>query len=921
MPSRLALLLLFTATLAACDGPSDPGSKTGPAAAVSVIGSATRAGAAGLTLADSLAIRVTDAAGNPVAGHPLVWSVVSGGGSISGSATTDANGIGRAAWTLGPDVGTAQVARVFAGVSLTVDFVATASLPPGATIQVVSGNGQTGTVGQALADSLVVSVSLPDGRPAVGVPVQWQPSGNGSVSATLTATGANGRAAVRWTLGTAAGGQSLAALVAGTPGAAFLATAKAGPAVALAVVGAATRTGMAGLPVADSLAVRVTDAAGNPVSGHPLAWSVVSGGGSISGSAATDANGIGKASWTLGPEVGTQQVARASAGGSLTADFAATASLPPGSILQVVSGNGQTGTVGQALADSLVVSVSLPDGRPAVGVPVQWQPGSGSVSAAATPTGADGRAAVRWTLGTVAGAQSAAALAGGASVTFQATAQAGPAVEMVPVSGDGQGGSRGQPLPAPLVVELRDAFGNPVPGATVGWAVLSGGGSVSPPASATDASGRARTAWTLSADGAPGSVRASSPGTNAVTFTSPGAPPPAAVQPFSGDGQSAPAGSALLAPLSARVVDAGGSPLSGVPVSWTVVSGHGKILGSTATTDASGIAQATWELGAELGTSQRVDASVAGVAAPATFTATATAPTSVVVTKVAGDGQTQTIQLLVPVVPTVRVTLADGRPLRGAPVTWTPSGTSTVSAPSGTTDANGEVKTAWRMGQIPGGYSVTAGTPGGSATFTATAVTPLSIYAGNNQASVVNVPFDTLVVRVARANGTPLTGVTVNWTCPICSSGTYGLTPPSSVTDANGLARTRFSASQNGTYRVRAQTPEYPYAEVYFDLKVVPPVLVKVSGDNQSTPAGSMLPNPLRVRLTHADGRPLAGVRINFNISSTAGTASPVAVDTDVDGYALSNVTLGPTAGVKTITVYTQAYLLSVTFKATATPP
>jgi len=53
---------------------------------------------------------------------------------------------------------------------------------------------------------------------------------------------------------------------------------------------------------------------------------------------------------------------------------------------------------------------------------------------------------------------------------------AGPAEELHIVSGNHQGAKAGQPLPMPLVVEVRDAFQNPVPSVSVQYTVRSGGG-------------------------------------------------------------------------------------------------------------------------------------------------------------------------------------------------------------------------------------------------------------------------------------------------------------------------------------------------------------------------------------------------------------------------------------------------------------
>src|SRR6185295_1730431 len=68
---------------------------------------------------------------------------------------------------------------------------------------------------------------------------------------------------------------------------------------------------------------------------------------------------------------------------------------------------------------------------------------------------------------------------------------------IVKTSGDNQGGNLGATLPNPLVVLVRDGSNNPLPGATVNFAVTGGSGSVSPASAVTDAGGHAGTSLTL----------------------------------------------------------------------------------------------------------------------------------------------------------------------------------------------------------------------------------------------------------------------------------------------------------------------------------------------------------------------------------------------------------------------------------------
>ena len=140
-------------------------------------------------------------------------------------------------------------------------------------------------------------------------------------------------------------------------------------------------------------------------------------------------------------------------------------------------------------------------GNPIPGFTVDWTvTGGGSVSTASTPTDASGQASVTRTLGPAAGAQTAVATAtglAGSPVTFTHTATAGTATGVIKVSGDNQSGSPSTELALPLVVQVLDGAGNPIPNRPLTWTIGEGGGGVSEVNTTTDAQGNASTRWTL----------------------------------------------------------------------------------------------------------------------------------------------------------------------------------------------------------------------------------------------------------------------------------------------------------------------------------------------------------------------------------------------------------------------------------------
>ena len=173
------------------------------------------------------------------------------------------------------------------------------------------------------------------------------------------------------------------------------------------------------------------------------------------------------------------------------------------SAIALVSGNHQTGTVGQLLGQPLIVRVTDKNGAGVSGVAVSWgiTAGGGALSAASSQTDAQGQTQVSWTLGTAAGSGKDSATASVSGVfgtaVFAASANPGPAAQLTKVSGDGQTGGLGQALAQPVVVAASDQYGNLTSGVPVAWAVTAGGGSVSAASVMTDAQGQASVIWTL----------------------------------------------------------------------------------------------------------------------------------------------------------------------------------------------------------------------------------------------------------------------------------------------------------------------------------------------------------------------------------------------------------------------------------------
>jgi len=87
---------------AACSDSPTKGGSNGTSAAIAISSGNNQVGVPGTPLAAPIAVRVTNAQGNPVAGKAVEFAVTRGAGTVaSATVTTDNNGLAQTAWTLG----------------------------------------------------------------------------------------------------------------------------------------------------------------------------------------------------------------------------------------------------------------------------------------------------------------------------------------------------------------------------------------------------------------------------------------------------------------------------------------------------------------------------------------------------------------------------------------------------------------------------------------------------------------------------------------------------------------------------------------------------------------------------------------------------------------------------------------------------
>ena len=272
---------------------------------------------------------------------------------------------------------------------------------------------------------------------------------------------------------------------------------------------------------------------------------------------------------------------------------------PPATNMIYVDGDEQTGQVATQLPKPLVVQVLTAGGDGVPGVPVRLTTVSaGIVRQQVSVSDAEGFARFTVVLGPLAGVQVfEATTAGLPTITFRATAKAGPPSRIRIVSGSDQQGVVGQILPNAFVARVTDASGNFIAGVPVAWDVVTGGGVLEQVDTQTNQNGVALGIYRLGTVVGPNAVRISvNNGNLSEDFEATGVPGPAAtIDAVAGDGQTGAPG-ATLAPLSVLVTDEFGNVVPEVTVRWTIVSGGGTLSNETSTTDMNGRASIAYQL-------------------------------------------------------------------------------------------------------------------------------------------------------------------------------------------------------------------------------------------------------------------------------------------------------------------------------------
>ena len=356
-------------------------------------------------------LQLSDPDGNPIAtvGVTVTVQISSGGGTLEGGTSVASDNTGRVAFVDLVIRGSPGVRTlIFAADAYASAISAPVALGVGApaSMELVTGEGQSAVVGTPVATAPSVLVRDATGNPVTGIPVNFVVTGGGgTVSGQDQITGAGGTVTVTsWTLGSAAGQNTLEARI-GTGGVSgnpvvFHATGTAGalsPAKSTVTASPATIAASSGGTVS-TVTVTAKDGFGNPLSNVTVVVSATGTGNLIVQPAgATNAQGVATArfsstspgehviSATLNGAIADQKATvRVNAGPPVAS--ASSAQVGPGTAgaatdvtinLRDASGNPVTGAAGK-------VQVTVSGANSAAGAPAET--GGGAYLFRYTPT-------------------------------------------------------------------------------------------------------------------------------------------------------------------------------------------------------------------------------------------------------------------------------------------------------------------------------------------------------------------------------------------------------------------------------------------------------------------------------------------------------------------------------------------------------
>jgi len=461
----------------------------------------------------------------------------------------------------------------------------------------------------------------------------------------------------------------------------------------------------------------------------------------------------------------------------------------------------------------------------------------------------------------------------GASGGYSFTSIPGAPAKFQIISGNNQVGAIGPQL-NPLVAQLVDANGNPVPGQTVAWSVVPAGAvALSNQNLVTDNNGEVSQTVSLdllASSGVTITVSLASNPSISVTFQESVQGALTVLNKISGDGQTAQTGTAFAQPLVVQLQNASG-PVANYPVQFQA-SGPAILSTTTVATAANGEASVNVTAGQSAGTAT-ITAIAGGLSAKFTLTVSS-APTGPVPTSISiVSGNNQSAQLgagfTQPLV--VQVNSSSGA-VSGVSVNFAPSGPISLSAPSVTTNSSGQAAVNATAGSTSGAATVTASISGFQATFNLTVAPPgpqISASSFLNAASRQVGALSPCSLAIVAAPGLTPDG-TADYTLPLIT-GRYPKTFHGLSVTFGGLAAPIVSVAMGASYpEVTLQVP----CEVTPSSTV--PVVVTVNGGATASadiPIYAVSPGIFQQVMSDGTSRAVA-VRADGSYADIGGTDS-----------------------------------------------
>jgi alpha-tubulin suppressor-like RCC1 family protein len=509
----------------------------GAASGLAFVAQPSSSAVAGQALAQSPKLAVRDSFGNTVIGasSPVTlaaYADASCSSPATGTLRTSANPVQSAADGTASfagvsytSAGTIYLGASSQGLSSACSTAVGVSAAAADHLIALQGDGQSGSVGQTLPVSPQVRVVDAFANPVAGFAVAFSVSaGGGSVASSPVTSDANGVASTAYTLGSTPGNHTLTAQAAtgslpGSPAqVTFNATATPAAPASLVLSGPVAQ-GAGACSAAFTIALK--DRYGNPAQASSATSISLGGAGAGSffadaacsgaSSSVTVASGAGSATAYFKDGRAENLILTASASGLTSSSLPFTVQAGTPAVLAIVAQPSSSGVAGQALAQQPQIAVRDSSGNlvskasnavalAAFSDSTCSTPASGTLAAASNPvTPSDGTAAFAGVSETLAGTIYLGFSANGLTSACSNAVQisAGAPAQLIAVQGDGQSAVAGSALAVNPTIRAIDANGNLVSGASISFAVVSGGGSVNPASASTDTSGLASTQFTL----------------------------------------------------------------------------------------------------------------------------------------------------------------------------------------------------------------------------------------------------------------------------------------------------------------------------------------------------------------------------------------------------------------------------------------